>query len=87
MIGTSDAAERTTLQSDGSKSAANFPKTKLLSSEDTSTRQSDSQKNPSSGSGPGGSSRIGNNDPPVVVNSVIHWEDLQLKEEIGQGKA
>lgn len=87
MIGTSDAAERTTLQSDGNKSAANFSNTKLLSSEDASTRQSDSEKNPSSGSGSGGSSRKGDNDPHVVVDSVIHWEDLQLKEEIGQGKA
>ncbi|KAH6754752.1 hypothetical protein C2S53_020636 [Perilla frutescens var. hirtella] len=80
---------RTSLQSDGNKSAANLPTTKSLNSEDASTRQSDSQKNSSSpessGNGHGGSSSKGDNEPHMAVNSVIQWEDLQLKDEIGQG--
>ncbi|XP_042055626.1 probable serine/threonine-protein kinase SIS8 [Salvia splendens] len=74
------------------KEAANgtcSPNTKSLYSEDASNGQSDSQKilgpAESCGSECGCSSSKGENDPPLVVRSAIQWEDLQLKEEIGQG--
>ncbi|KAK6136019.1 hypothetical protein DH2020_030229 [Rehmannia glutinosa] len=58
-------------------------------SEDASPRQSDSPKVPTSGesfgSGPQSSSSKGENDSHIVVDSEIRWEDLQLREEIGQG--
>ncbi|XP_047951203.1 serine/threonine-protein kinase STY8 [Salvia hispanica] len=74
------------------KEAANgtcSPNSKSLNLEDPSNGQSDSQKNlgpaESCGSECGCSSSKCENDPPLVVRSAIEWEDLQLKEEIGQG--
>ncbi|KAL1559810.1 putative serine/threonine-protein kinase drkD isoform X1 [Salvia divinorum] len=79
----------TSFQSDGNKSAANSPNIKSLNTEDVDNEQLDPQKNPGSaesyGSGHGSSSSKGENDLPLVVSSAIQWEDLQLKEEIGQG--
>ncbi|KAK6158107.1 hypothetical protein DH2020_005421 [Rehmannia glutinosa] len=65
------------------------PNIKSVDSEDASPRQSDSPKVPTSGesfgSGPRSSSSKGENDSHIVVDSEIRWEDLQLREEIGQG--
>ncbi|XP_051115433.1 uncharacterized protein LOC127240674 [Andrographis paniculata] len=61
---------------------------KVIRQEDAPARQSGSIKTPSSGEsvGSGESSLSRNeNDPHKVVNSEIRWEDLQVKEEIGQG--
>ncbi|KAL0329741.1 UNVERIFIED_CONTAM: hypothetical protein Sradi_4960800 [Sesamum radiatum] len=76
--------------SDGKESVANVPNIKSLDSEDASPRQSDPHKIPSSGesfgSGHGSSSSRGENDSHMVVDIEIRWEDLQLREEVGQGK-
>ncbi|KAL0324339.1 UNVERIFIED_CONTAM: Serine/threonine-protein kinase CTR1, partial [Sesamum calycinum] len=75
--------------SDGKESVANVPNIKSLDSEDASPRQSDPHKIPSSGesfgSGHGSSSSRGENDSHMVVDIEIRWEDLQLREEVGQG--
>ncbi|KAK4435278.1 Serine/threonine-protein kinase CTR1 [Sesamum alatum] len=75
--------------SDGKESGANVLNIKSLDSEDASPRQSDPHKIPSSaesfGSGHGSSSSRGENDSHVVVDIEIRWEDLQLREEVGQG--
>ncbi|KAI3468785.1 hypothetical protein Pfo_025448 [Paulownia fortunei] len=80
---------RSCFQSDGRESVANVPNVKSVDSEDASPSHSDSHKIPSSGesfgSGPGSSSSKGDNDLHMVVDSEIRWEDLQLREEIGQG--
>lgn len=80
MIGTSDVAERKHM---------NMHVNPLCNNE-SPDGHSDSEKNPgsagSSGSGTGGSSSKGENDLHLLVDSTIQWEDLQLKEEIGQGK-
>ncbi|XP_057763990.1 serine/threonine-protein kinase CTR1 isoform X2 [Salvia miltiorrhiza] len=84
-----DQLPGTSLQANGNKSEANFPNTKSLNLENASNEQSDAQKNPgsaeSSGSGTESSSSKGENDLPLVIGSAIQWEDLQFKEEIGQG--
>ncbi|KAL1547592.1 putative serine/threonine-protein kinase SIS8 [Salvia divinorum] len=63
--------------------------TESLNSKDVSDGQSESQKYQgpaeSCGSECGGSSTKSENDLPLVVSFAIQWEDLQLKEEIGQG--
>ncbi|KAL0312649.1 UNVERIFIED_CONTAM: putative serine/threonine-protein kinase SIS8 [Sesamum radiatum] len=76
--------------SDEKESGANVPNIKSLDSEDVSPGQSDPHKIPSSGesfgSGHGSSSSRGENDSQLVVDIEIRWEDLQLREEVGQGK-
>lgn len=80
MKGTTDVAER---------KYTNLHMNPCINNESPDVH-SDSEKNPgsaeSSGSGTGGSSNKGENDLHLVVDSTIQWEDLQLKEEIGQGK-
>ncbi|KAL2238184.1 serine/threonine-protein kinase EDR1 isoform X1 [Sesamum indicum] len=75
--------------SDEKESVANVPNIKPLDSEDASPRQSDCHKIPTSGesfgSGHGSSSSRGENDSHMVVDIEIRWEDLQLREQVGQG--
>ncbi|XP_041994499.1 probable serine/threonine-protein kinase drkD isoform X1 [Salvia splendens] len=84
-----DQLPGTSFQTDGNKFVANPPNTKSLDAEDVDHEQLDPQKNPGSaesyGSGHGSSSSKGEIDLPLVGSSAIQWEDLQLKEEIGQG--
>lgn len=79
---------RSSLQPDGSKLVVNVPNTKSVSSEDASPRQSGYHKSTSPGEcfggGHGSLSSKGDNDSPM--SSEIRWDDLQLREEIGQGK-
>lgn len=59
--------------------------------EDAAKQLSDPQQSPSSGesigSSPGSSSSKGETWLNSREDCEIHWEDLQLREEIGQGKA
>ncbi|XP_047941919.1 probable serine/threonine-protein kinase SIS8 isoform X4 [Salvia hispanica] len=84
-----DQLPGTSFQTDENKFVANLPNTKSLDTEDVDQEQLDPQKNLGSaesyGSGHGSSSSKGENDLPLVGSSAIQWEDLQLKEEIGQG--
>ncbi|PIM99147.1 Tyrosine kinase [Handroanthus impetiginosus] len=76
-------------QSDRRKSIANLPNITLADSEDVSPRQSGPRETQSTGgscgNGPGSSPNKGDSDTHLVVDSEIRWEDLHLKEEIGQG--
>ncbi|KAL8543759.1 hypothetical protein ACS0TY_004356 [Phlomoides rotata] len=77
---------RSSLQSDGSKFVANVLNMKSVNSEDASPRQSGYHKIQSSEDCFGGLGSLSSKgDYDSLMNSEIRWDDLQLREEIGQG--
>lgn len=94
LIGTCGAIERKQhvhkladqLPRPSSESNGVSPKIKYEDTEDASSKQSDSHKSPSSGESSDASPSSKGESSRMLVGSEIRWEDLQLREEVGQGK-
>ncbi|KAL3498785.1 hypothetical protein ACH5RR_041517 [Cinchona calisaya] len=77
------------LQSNSQGFKLDVQNSKMMETEDSLQSQPDIQLSPNSGvnngSSLGSSSNKSDNESNLIVHCEIHWEDLQLREEIGQG--